>query len=185
MNSRIVRALCEELQYLNLRLIVAGVLVSLLPGMNFARLRTMIYRFAGIRIGGHSLIFGRLGFTGIRNAQHGLVIGANAMINEDVFLDMNADILIDDGVSIGHHVMFITADHEVGPAACRAGPLRPAPIHIGAGTWIGARSTIMPGVTIGAGCVVAAGSLVSGNVPPNRVVGGVPARPLRALPELP
>lgn len=185
MRGRIARALREEFQFLNLRLIVAGILVSLLPGMNFSRLRTAIYRLAGIKIGRHSLIFGRLGFTGIRNAQRRLIIGANAMINEEVYLDMNADIRIGDGVSIGHHVMFITADHEVGPSTCRAGPLRPSAIQIGAGTWIGARSTIMPGVTIGAGCIVAAGSLVSGNVPPHRVVGGVPARPLRSLPDCP
>jgi maltose O-acetyltransferase len=56
-----------------------------------------------------------------------------------------------------------------------------APITIGDGAWLGARSTILPGVTIGAGAVVAAGSVVIGDVAPDVVVAGVPAVVRRQL----
>jgi acetyltransferase-like isoleucine patch superfamily enzyme len=88
-------------------------------------------------------------------------------------------------VSSGHHVVLVTAEHEVGPAARRAGDKRPRPITIEDGCWIGARTTILPGVRIGASSVVAAGSLVAADVPPCKVVGGVPARVLKSLPEAP
>lgn len=56
------------------------------------------------------------------------------------------------------------------------GKEKSAPIHIGNHVWIGARATILKGVTIGDGAVVAAGAVVNKDVPPNTLVGGVPAR---------
>jgi acetyltransferase-like isoleucine patch superfamily enzyme len=173
----------EEVVNLHVRLLLANLIVRLLPNVTFSRLRTAIYRLAGIRIGPHSLILGHIGFTG--NGPGRLRIGSNSIINSDCFADLNADVEIGNWVSVGHHVTFITAAHDMGPAACRAGRLRPAPIVVSDGCWIGARSTLLPGVTIGASSVVAAGSVVSGSVPPNRVVGGNPARPLKALPAEP
>jgi acetyltransferase-like isoleucine patch superfamily enzyme len=55
------------------------------------------------------------------------------------------------------------------------------PIKIGEGVWIGARATILPGVTIGAGSVVAAGSLVTKDMPANVLIAGVPAKVIREL----
>lgn len=57
----------------------------------------------------------------------------------------------------------------------------PAPIVIGDKVWIGANATVLPGVTIGKGAIVAAGAVVHRDVPPFTVVGGVPARILREL----
>ncbi len=185
LGARIRRALGEEVENLNLPLCLANLLVRLLPSTSFSRLRTSVYRLAGFRIGPRSLIFGRLSFTGQRAAQSRLTIGADTMINEEVFMDLNAPIHIGDGVSIGHHVMFITTDHEIGDRHCRAGKARPSAIHIGNGSWVGARSTILPGVRIGEASIVAAASLVSGSVPADRMVGGVPARPLKSLAEAP
>jgi acetyltransferase-like isoleucine patch superfamily enzyme len=54
-------------------------------------------------------------------------------------------------------------------------------VTIGDGCWIGARAVILPGVTVGAGAIVAAGSIVTRSVAPNHLVGGVPARPIRVL----
>ena len=93
--------------------------------------------------------------------------------------------MIGDRVSIGHHTRFVTANHDLGPAAMRAGPVNPHPIHINDGSWLAAGVMVLPGVTLGASSVVAAGSVVSGSVPANRVVGGNPARALRALHEVP
>jgi acetyltransferase-like isoleucine patch superfamily enzyme len=180
---RLLRALAEETRDLNPRLLLAGALVGLLPNLSFSRLRTAIYRHVGgIRIGPQSRILGRIEFTGTGPGMQDLVIGSNCIINAHLFVDLNAEIRIGDRVSIGHHVTLITADHEVGPACYRAGPVRPLPISIGDGSWIGAGTTMLPGVSFGRASVAAAGSLVSGRVPDNRMVGGVPARALKSLP---
>lgn len=183
--ARLGRALREELGSLDPRLLLIDLIVRLLPSLGFARLRTTLYRAAGARIGPRSLILGRIEFGGSGGHLDRLRIGADTVINVHFFADLNAGIEIGDGVSIGHHVTLITAEHEQGPARCRAGPLRPAPIAIGDGCWIGAGSTLLPGVSVGRSSIVAAGSLVSGRVPDNRLVGGVPARPLRVLPPEP
>ncbi len=183
--ARSRRAFIEEVENLHVRLLLANALVWFLPNLTFSRLRTAIYRLAGLQIGAHSLILGRLGFTGFSRQRKHLCIGANTIINAHCFVDLNADIQIGDWVSIGHHVTLITAAHDIGPALCRAGPLNPVPIHIESGCWIGACSTILPGVHLGKSTVVAAGSVVSGNVPDNKVVGGSPARALKSLPAEP
>lgn len=59
--------------------------------------------------------------------------------------------------------------------------LFPAPIHIGRNVWIGANATVLPGVTIGDHAVIAAGAVVTKDVPANTVVGGVPAKVIRMM----
>ena len=86
-------------------------------------------------------------------------------------------------VSIGHHVVMVTAEHEIGNSDARCAALTPRPIVIEDGCWIGAGAMIAPGITIGRGSVVSMGAVVSMDVPPNKVVGGNPARPIKTLPE--
>lgn len=101
-------------------------------------------------------------------------IGKNVFINHACsFLDMGG-ITIEDHVLIGPKVNLITENHPLDPADRRA--LICKPIIIKRNAWIGAGATILPGVTIGENAVVAAGAVVSRNVAPNTVVGGVPAR---------
>jgi acetyltransferase-like isoleucine patch superfamily enzyme len=183
--SRVLRALGTEMEDVHVRLLLANLILRLLPNASFGRLRTAIYRMAGLQIGARSLILGRIEFTGSGSITKRLRIGSNAFINSHCFFDLNADIDIGDWVSIGHHVTFITAGHDLGPAKCRAGKVNSQPISIGSGSWIGARSAVLPGVSIGNASVVAAGSVVSGAVPANKVVGGAPARPLKSLPAEP
>ena len=57
----------------------------------------------------------------------------------------------------------------------------PAPIHIGRDVWIGANAVILPGITIGDGAVIAAGAVVTKDVPENTVAGGVPARVIKTI----
>jgi maltose O-acetyltransferase len=78
--------------------------------------------------------------------------------------------------------MFLTLSHQIGGRDYRAGATTTRTITVESGVWIGARSVILPGVTLGAGSVVAAGSIVNKDVDADTLVAGVPARVVRTLP---
>lgn len=106
-------------------------------------------------------------------------IGRGVFINHACsFLDMGG-ITVEDGVLIGPKVNLITENHPLNPADRKA--LVCKPILIQRNAWIGAAATVLPGVTIGENAVVAAGAVVSKDVPPNAVVGGVPAKIIKAI----
>lgn len=101
-------------------------------------------------------------------------IGKNVFINHACsFLDMGG-ITIEDDVLIGPKVNLITENHPLDPVDRRA--LICKPIVIKRNAWIGAAATILPGVTVGENSVIAAGAVVSKDVPANTVVGGIPAK---------
>ena len=181
MRSLFTRAIVEEFENLNPRLMLADLLVVALPRLCFCRLRTAIYRLAGIRIGPRTSVLGRLTITGPGRVHKRLHIGADCVINAPLFLDLSAEIRIGDRVSIGHHSVLVTAHHEIGLPDFRAGVNIGRPIIVEDGSWIAARSTILPGVTIGQSSIVASGALVAENVPSNTLVGGVPARLIKKL----
>lgn len=106
-------------------------------------------------------------------------IGKNVFINHSCsFLDMGG-ITIEDEVLIGPKVNLITENHPLDPHDRKA--LLTKPIIIKRRAWIGANATILPGVTIGENSVVAAGAVVSKDVPDNTVVGGVPAKFIKSI----
>lgn len=106
-------------------------------------------------------------------------IGKNVFINFDcVFLDMGG-ITIEDNVLLAPKVSLLTEGHPLAPQEKQS--LIPSPIHIKRNVWIGAGATILQGVTVGENSVVAAGAVVSKDVPDNVVVGGIPARILKTL----
>ncbi len=84
-----------------------------------------------------------------------------------------------DGSLIGHNVVLTTINHDLDPKNGRKNHY--APIKIGAHVWIGSNATILPGVTIGEWAVVAAGAVVTKDVPPYTVVGGLPAKGLKTI----
>jgi len=135
----------------------------------------------GFRIGHGSLILGKLTLTADRPLAGNLSIGQDSRVNSPFYAELNAPIEIGNHVAIGHHVVLITSDHDTSNALDRSGTIKTAKITIEDGAWIGARATILPGVTIGRGAVVAAGSLVAQSVPANKVAGGVPARSIKTL----
>ncbi len=106
-------------------------------------------------------------------------VGDAVYINRDAYIRPNTT--IGNRVNIGPFVRLITDDHEIGSSERRAGQVVYKPIVIGDGTWIGASATIVGGVTVGESSVVAAGSVVVSDVPPNTLVGGVPARVIKVL----
>ncbi|NJO82709.1 MAG: acyltransferase [Blastochloris sp.] len=111
-----------------------------------------------------------------------LRIGHQCVFNDGCVFDLQAPITIGNHVALGHQVMLLTCSHVIGPAQRRADyRLFQAPIYIDDGAWLGARCTVLPGVHIGAGAIIAAGALVQRDVAPNTMVGGIPARPIRSL----
>lgn len=108
-----------------------------------------------------------------------ITIGKNVFINSGCHFQDQGGITISDGVLIGHHVVLATLNHDFSPE--KRSTLHPAPIVIGKNVWIGSNATVVPGVTIGNGSIVAAGAVVTKNVPENVVVGGVPAKIIKRL----
>jgi acetyltransferase-like isoleucine patch superfamily enzyme len=108
-----------------------------------------------------------------------ITLGKNVFINHACsFLDMGG-IIIEDDVLIGPKVNLITENHPLDPADRQALLLKP--IIIKRNAWIGAAVTILPGVIIGENAVVAAGAVVSKDVPANTLVGGIPAKIIKEL----
>lgn len=106
-------------------------------------------------------------------------IGKNVFINFDcVFLDLGG-ITIEDNVLLAPRVSLLTEGHPISPEERHS--LVPKPIHIKKNAWIGANVTILQGVTIGENSVVAAGSVVSKDVPDNVIVGGIPAKIIKTI----
>lgn len=108
-------------------------------------------------------------------------LGENVFINAGCHFQDQGGIYIGQDTLIGHNVVLATLNHDLNPA--RRQLCIPAPIHIGNNVWIGSNSTILSGVTIGDNSVVAAGAVVTKDVPANTIVGGVPARFIKTIEE--
>ena len=108
-------------------------------------------------------------------------LGKNSFINKRCRFDNNCIVDIGDNCAIGHEVSFCTVTHEIGNCKKRAGNVKLSGIKIEDGCWIGTRTTILPGVKVGKGCVIAAGSVVIKDCEENSLYGGVPAKKIRNL----
>lgn len=111
--------------------------------------------------------------------------GKNTTIGESVFINSGCrfqdqgGITIHESCQIGHNVVIATINHGIAPE--NRGDNIPAPVVLERNVWIGSNATILPGVTIGENSVVAAGAVVTKSVPPNTIVGGVPAKVIREI----
>jgi maltose O-acetyltransferase len=179
--TRVSRVAWEEVRPLLSRAALSEV-AAVLPSSAFATSRTMLLRAAGATIGPQSLVQGRVRLTGHGNPCQWLFIGRDTLITGGLHADLGAPLRIGNGVRIGHDVSFLTINHALGTTWFRAGTSTFAEIVIEDGCWIASRATILPGVVVGRGCIVAAGAVVSRSTPPNTLVAGVPARVLRELP---
>jgi acetyltransferase-like isoleucine patch superfamily enzyme len=113
----------------------------------------------------------------IRGASH-TSIGNNTLVTNRCILDSRGGLTIGDDVLVGYESIIITSSHrfEDPNTPIRLQGAKTAPVVIGNDVWLGTRVLVMPGVTIGNGAVVAAGAVVTKDVPPYAIVGGVPAR---------
>lgn len=111
--------------------------------------------------------------------------GRNITVGKNVFINMccrfqdQGGITIDDNCFIGHNVTFATLNHDINPK--HRIDMHPAPIIVNKNVWIGSDSTILPGVTIGEGSIIGAGSVVTKDVPSYCIAAGNPCKVIKYI----
>ena len=133
------------------------------------RIRKWYYQCLGLKIGSKSIFNMSQYFYNLNN----IIIGNYVHINRGCFFDGRAGITIRNNVSVSHKVNFVTQSHDPNTKDFAG---KAAPIIVEDYVWIGINATILQGVIIGKGAVVAAGAVVTKDVEPYTIVGGVPAR---------
>ncbi len=106
-------------------------------------------------------------------------IGKNVFINACCRFQDQGGIEIGDGSLIGHNTTIATLNHDFNPA--KRQNLTPRPVKIGKNVWIGSDCTILPGVEIGDGAIIGAGSVVTKSIPANTIAVGNPARVIKEI----
>lgn len=109
-------------------------------------------------------------------------MGDDFLTNYNVTILDIAPVTIGDHVIIGPGTQIITVNHPLSPSGRRKSLGIAKPVTIGNDVWIGGSVIIVPGVTIGNNVVIAAGAVVTHDVPDNCLVGGVPARKIKDIP---
>lgn len=131
--------------------------------------RKVVYRLAGIKIGRKSVIHMWANFF----EPEGIKIGEDTIVGDHAFLDGRASLVIGNHVDIASGVMIYNSEHDLEAEDFVA---RVEPVEIADYVFIGPRVTILPGVKVGKGSVIAAGAVVTKDVPEFAIVGGVPAK---------
>ncbi|WP_129841155.1 sugar O-acetyltransferase [Streptomyces sp. RFCAC02] len=132
-------------------------------------------------------ILGSVGERAVLNAPFSAAFGSNVHIGDDFFGNVNlsfvddVEIRIGDGVMIAPNVTLTTTGHPVHPTRRVDYARFSEPIVIEDRVWIGSNAVVLPGVRIGHGSVIGAGSVVSRDVPPMVVAVGTPCRVLRPI----
>jgi galactoside O-acetyltransferase len=110
-----------------------------------------------------------------------LVLGSQIDVGEYVVIRANGGVTIGDRVLVAAHAVITSRQHPT--RLPRFGVTEDAPIAIDDDVWIGAGAIVLPGVTLGRGSIVGAGAVVTSNVEPFSIVGGVPAKPIGRVPQ--
>lgn len=137
---------------------------------NFA-LKSML----NVKIGAETSVNYGVFVAGSENGCH-ICIGKNSVVNRFVYLDGRFPLYIGNNVNISHYAKIHTLTHHLD---CPSFLGKPGDVNIEDDVWIGVSAIILPGVTIGQGAVVGAGSVVVKDVPPYAVVSGIPAKIIR------
>jgi maltose O-acetyltransferase len=154
-------------------LTMVGNLLSLLPENRLFRLKALIYAVGlGLDIDGSAHICSSVKFR-----TYPIHIGARTHIGPGcTFYGSNGTLIfVGKDCDFAPEVILITGTHAIGSHDRRAGVGQGLPIEIGDGCWIGTRVIILPGVTIGAGSIIAAGAVVTQSVAPDSLYAGIPA----------
>jgi acetyltransferase-like isoleucine patch superfamily enzyme len=149
----------------------------------FPQLRSLWLRLLGARIGAGAILHDVRFFNLYRRGLGGLSVGRDCFLGDECLIDLAEAVVLEDQVTLAERVLVLThtnvgyQDHPLQ----RRFPPTAAAVVVEAGSFVGAGVILLPGVRVGRGSFVAAGSVVTEDVPPATLVGGVPARALRAL----
>ena len=148
----------------------------------FPPLRSSFLRFLGARIGGAAIIHSTTFFNCYRRGFAGLSVGKSCFIGDECLIDLAADVRLEEEVTLAERVTLLThcsVGYRSHPLHTRFPPAEGA-VTVHRGSFVGANATILAGVHIGPESFVAAGSVVTEDVPPCTLVAGVPAKPVRS-----
>lgn len=146
-----------------------NIVVNKIPSRH---MRKWFYQLLGAKIGNRSIICRRADIL----FPKGLKIGENVAVGWFVHMDARAGIYIDSNTNISSYTKFITGSHNIDDKKFTA---EFKSIRIGRNVWIGTGATVLQGVNIGDGSIVAAGAVVTKDIPEYEVWGGIPARFIR------
>lgn len=152
--------------YLDFKLFLLHIFTQHCP---FFTIRKVAMQISGVKIGGGSTVHMGAKFFD----PNGVVIGEDTIIGDRAFLDGREKLVIGNHTDIASEVMIYNSEHNLEDPLFAANN---AAVIIGDYVFIGPRSIILPGVKIGKGAVVAAGAVVTRDVPDFAIVGGVPAK---------
>lgn len=152
--------------------------VFALPRFHFLGFfKALLLRLAGARIGKRVTFYPGVWVMTGRN----LVVGDDVDLALDVLITTDGGVTIGNRVLIGYRTMILSRNHTIpkdrGPIFAAGHSSKP--VHIDDDSWIGGNCIILPGVTIGKGCVIGAGSVVTKSIPDYTIAVGNPARPIR------
>ncbi len=147
----------------------------------FDKVRIILLNLAGMSIAKRAVIWGPVTVRPIGSVKH-IIIGENSFLNTETRFGVpNEKVTIGNFVQIGPRVSFETVSHGLLPRPNKLRTSHSLPIKVCDYVWIGAGAIITQGVTIGEGAIVAAGSVVTKDVAPFSVVGGIPAKLVKKI----
>jgi acetyltransferase-like isoleucine patch superfamily enzyme len=149
----------------------------------FPQLRAPWLRLLGARIGRRTVLHDVRFFNLYRRGLAGLEIGEECFLGDECLLDLAEGVRLGRQVTLAERVLVLThtnVGYKDHPLQAHF-PAMAAPVVVETGSFLGANVTVLPGVRVGAGSFVAAGSVVTADVPPRTLVAGVPARALRTI----
>lgn len=167
------------------KLILANLICGLFPDFYSGSIRATVYRLAGFKLGPGCFIMKNLALlSGQPNFYQKLDVGANVLISTHITINLDEKVTLEDNVTLSPFVRIYTGTHAIGSSSRRCTSEAIAkPVVIERGSWVALGATILPGVRVGYGSVVAAGAIVTKDVPPNSFVAGIPAQLIKKLPE--
>jgi acetyltransferase-like isoleucine patch superfamily enzyme len=171
-----------------------GIIINLISGqggVSFVYKNVRVSSYRDLKLGKDAVIEEGVVIDGPLTMEDLCVLGTKASIEGPVTMKYGSSMrdgcvairhtTLEEWVGISSNVRFITFTHDIGDITRRVGTIKYKPILVKAGTWIGTDTTVLPGVTIGEGCVIGARSLVTKDIPDNSLAIGAPAKVMRKL----
>jgi maltose O-acetyltransferase len=141
-------------------------------------IRRHLLKILGIKVGKKCYIYRSVFING-----SSITIGDYCAIGSNSYLDGTGPLIIGERVHLGYGVTILTGTHSIMPSIYRRdrGQNLKLRTEISRGCWLGSKSTILPGIYIGEGCVIAAGAVVNKDCEPNGLYAGIPATRIKEL----